>query len=1413
MKRFFAFCFYIFTAITSIAQQESGLRINEIMQSNIDCLLLEHDYPDSWIELYNPTSASIDIKGYTLQTDQGASYKIPNSTVIASKGYLVIPCDKVSSGIHTNFRLESTDGGTITLKDAKGNIIDKLQYQAMIAPNIAYGRKENANGTNDWGWELVPTPKKENKTDFSTILLPNPLFSTLGHVMTSAENLTIKMPEGEFPADTKIYATTDGSEPTINAPFKGKELSFHISQSTNIRAKLISSSALSPRSLCHSYIFHPRGTDLPIISITGNDADFYSKNEGFLWFIAPGKDNAKNNFQKTWRRPMNAEFLGTAGQTQMFNQNGEIAIGGKASRYITAQASLKLYAHKRFGKKRYEGKLWKYEKPNVSKVKSFTLRNGGNTQMAGRINDAALQRLFGTHITNLDYQAYSPAIVYINGQYKGVCGIRERSNEDFVEANYDGLEDIEILDQGAYLYPGTRNSTSFKKVYDLYTSSSSKYSDFEAVIDIDNFMKTMIVEMFATNSDWPHNNISMWKKNGTGSKWRWILKDLDFFSTGNMPPFNMFKFLLGNDKNGKAPTEEDAAEYEERQKINQWSQSNKYAFLIYQKLIEFEPFREKFIDLYTTYLGDFLKPKISSTLAREMRDEIEEELRETSITFEWNRFYEGDKYEESKTFWANLLPQSFSERPGIVYSHMADFFDLGTVIKMSLITNNNQIQINDVPLTCGDFDGAYYSDRQLRISAEKQGTRWSMETFKKGKSVKKINFDKPSISLTLKDYADCDSVSFSAKVEKNDFDKKLEELAISINNCKNLSNQSTIAIAEPKYAYANITGTTVLPSSKDDNVHAYIDLFDNNGNYLRKKILLNLQGNSTTDKKSLSIQFCEDEWIGDETPDLIFGDWVAQDEFHLKAFYEDGMRGTAEIAYQLYAQITERNNCYPKAFPVSIYLDGSFYGIMAWQLKKHRDNMGLDKKKDAHVWLDGTLNDKQIFQGTIGWQKFEVRNPKDLYNQDGSLYDGDNPQEIMGSNSSAYDASKGKMVRTANAKQYITKLSKYCTELKKLKEKGATKKEIRTAIQARFDVEELINYKVFSLISNNYDGFSGNWQWFTKDGEQWTVAPYDCNLTFGYNEDGTTLWDASQSSKKYDYEMLKSDSVGPMLWIKDYFWDDVKIRYAQLRDEGIINAASITALTQAWYSRIGDKNYAEEWKRWPNSPCVKNFKDSPTRFEEWITKRIELEDDYLGYHPNINTYELTITETEWATICLPFSFQIPENVTAYTVTGIASDGCTLTLEDATMAEANKPYLLNGPQSKYELSGETIIAQIDDPDYLKNGILVGTLTNIYAPSGSYVMQNNNVNGIGFYAVNSDKYIVLPANRAYLSTTDASSLGHYRISDDVSNIKTFYTEDKQPATNFNYWGQKSRNDAQGFQIRRMPDGSFQKVFINK
>lgn len=713
--------------------------INEIMQSNLDCFLYKHDFPDSWVELYNPTGTDIDIYDYAigLTSSYASAYHFAVHETIRAKGFLVIPCDKKASELSTDFRLQSTTAGEIYLFDASGKLIDQLSHPAMPAANIAYGR--NKKGQDVWGWELKPTPGKPNAGGHSEILLPNPVFSMTGRVMSSAATITVTMPDGDLPSDTKIYVTTDGSEPTLKST-SAKKHTFNVSKSKIIRAKLMSATTLSRPSLTQSYIFHPRTTTLPIISIVTDDSYLYGSKEGILSKAVDSDGIA--NYLQTWRRPINAEYLGVAGDEPLFNQVAETAVGGSYSRKYS-QKCLKLYANKRFGTKRFNGAFWK-GKPAVTKSKSFMVRNGGNAFWHARINDALVQCIFGRHIENLDYQEYEPAIVYINGVYKGEFGLRERSDEDYVEANY-GLEDIEIATHLSYLPSSDeRYQTSFYKLYDLYCDSTSTYEQLAELIDVDNFLQTLIAEIFAENTDFPRRNVFMWRPATDDGKWRWILKDLDRFAFNHNVPanFRMLKYLLG-------PVSKSDFEYSYFQ-----VKDVKESIKIYQKMMSFPEFQEAFIDAFSTYLGDFLKPSVTLQMLESMKAEIDTEITATFKLYN-QKMSNYNSGMDTIRFHCRV-------RPSYIYKEIADYFSLGSVIPMTLSPNGADVTINEIRLTEGDFEGAYYSNRELRLNSGANNVGWVMSTFdQNGELISETKFAKRAVTVRLGDYSGCASVAFS----------------------------------------------------------------------------------------------------------------------------------------------------------------------------------------------------------------------------------------------------------------------------------------------------------------------------------------------------------------------------------------------------------------------------------------------------------------------------------------------------------------------------------------------------------------------------------------------------------------------------------------------------------------------------
>ena len=81
MKRLFtAAMLLVITTISANAQ----LVINEIMQSNVECFFDNEtkEFPDSWVELYNPTDKDINLKDYWLGTKADGSKASPGGIAL-----------------------------------------------------------------------------------------------------------------------------------------------------------------------------------------------------------------------------------------------------------------------------------------------------------------------------------------------------------------------------------------------------------------------------------------------------------------------------------------------------------------------------------------------------------------------------------------------------------------------------------------------------------------------------------------------------------------------------------------------------------------------------------------------------------------------------------------------------------------------------------------------------------------------------------------------------------------------------------------------------------------------------------------------------------------------------------------------------------------------------------------------------------------------------------------------------------------------------------------------------------------------------------------------------------------------------------------------------------------------------------
>lgn len=470
------------------------------------------------------------------------------------------------------------------------------------------------------------------------------------------------------------------------------------------------------------------------------------------------------------------------------------------------------------------------------------------------------------------------------------------------------------------------------------------------------------------------------------------------------------------------------------------------------------------------------------------------------------------------------------------------------------------------------------------------------------------------------------------------------------------SESRFIQIPEPRFAIANITNIESMPTTKTDNKKAFFEFWDMQGNYFKKHAILNAQGRSSMnwEKKNISLDLCDDEWIGDETPEVRFGNWVPQDSFHVKAYYTDVVRGLCPISYKLYEQIVRTRGdkydrpwkkalidyskiettsksfgnpyvgdydlltdtgarCFPDGFPIAVYLNGKFYGIFSLQLKKHRDNYHLNKSTAEHVHLDGILNEVTIFngKGNIDWSQFEVRNPKGLYAIGGNKYDADVKQEeIAGDtevnawieagtlpNGKAIDSkTKKALLMTAKVKKYILDFAETVPTIKSAMatyEASSKSEEDLKALKSVYEKYfDVQNMEDYMIIGD----ILGNGDGFAGN---WQWFTYDgVKWWVGLYDCDLVFggsWKGELTIPPYKYH-VDSSTNKPDGYIVRYYNDDMKARYKELADNNIISVDNIVSIMKDWCMRIGTSFYKKEYEKWKDSPCLS---DSVINEEYW----------------------------------------------------------------------------------------------------------------------------------------------------------------------------------------------------------------------
>ncbi|MFC2133412.1 CotH kinase family protein [Bacteroidota bacterium] len=640
------------------------LVINEFLASN-ETINRDPDYIEfsDWIELFNVSGNTIDIGGYFLTDNLSDSTKwqIPGNTSIDPGGFLIFWADgkdTTLTGFHLNFKLQKS-GEEIGLYNPQGVLIDNIVYIPQSS-DVSFGRKPD--GSSYWYLFNNPTPGSTNSTE-SFLKSSPPEFSLECGFYSEAQMLTITTNA----PDAVIRFTMNGNDPDETSPVyvspiqirsrAGEANNFsmirtnrdpfmwlpdweppndEVFKSTVVRARVFESEKDPSDIVTKTYFvdpdIHQRYATIPVISLVSDYANLFDNSTGIY---VPGNthrygDSESGNYFQDWEKPAHIEFFETGGELG-FSQDVGIRIQGGTSP-ASPQKGLHVIARSEYGKNRIEYPIFQNnlsKAKNLNEFKRFIIRAWGSLITGLIFNDAFAHRLFAE--SDLDIQAYRPAILFINGEYWGIHAIRESNKNSWYYQYHYNIDrenpGFDILQHGisngssyAFVDEGDRNHwnamMNFLNTQDM--SLPENYEYIKTQMDVDNFITYMGHCIFVGKWDWPNNNEASWRPKTPDGKWKWIQYDMEtgFGIAADLgpqyemlgPQHNMIKHVV------------------EGVPIPEFGLYGPHPVLV--RLLQNDEFKQSFIDWLFDHLNNELSPESINAKLDEIAGEIEPYLNE-----------------------------------------------------------------------------------------------------------------------------------------------------------------------------------------------------------------------------------------------------------------------------------------------------------------------------------------------------------------------------------------------------------------------------------------------------------------------------------------------------------------------------------------------------------------------------------------------------------------------------------------------------------------------------------------------------------------------------------------------------------------------------------------------------------------
>lgn len=615
-------CLYEVERIAARSQGYDGkpVVINEICAHNLSGLQDGNGAYGDWIELYNPGENPVDLSGWTLSDDKDdpGRWTFPEGTVLDE--YLIVFADLADTQdaagyCHTSFALK-TNGETLYLYDAQGDLVDKLKYPEQDF-DITYGRAFGSGS--QAGTFATATPGAANPVDFLNETREAPLGTAEFSLPAGFYDGKIEVALTADDPEALIFYTTDGSDPkdngklytgAISVTSRAGEKNEYVSipnrfgygysdflkayaydyapdpvdKATTITVRLYKDGCWAEEMTAATYWVDVQSHTLPVVSVTADPQELfgpegiYTPGATYYTMLQQGVIGKNANFMSGENIDARVQILNSEAQQSLETQ---ISIAGQNSRLWFPMKNLSVdlqQENEPLSQALYEDGL-----------DGFSLKGTGNGGWQYFYLDGFWNNyLYGR---SLGAQYNIPVVLYLEDEYWGIYCIRNKKNADFIAQQYDVDPDSVVICTSTE--PDEEDSIhTLDAILRELPCDESGWAWINEHFDVESYIDYVIPNLYANNWDGLRtaSNTILWKATEGSSeayadgRWRFLLNDLDMTVVyGFMDPIADLVYNTAETYNMQ--------------------------HVLFQKLWEYEEFRTMFAERFRTEMETTYAPE------------------------------------------------------------------------------------------------------------------------------------------------------------------------------------------------------------------------------------------------------------------------------------------------------------------------------------------------------------------------------------------------------------------------------------------------------------------------------------------------------------------------------------------------------------------------------------------------------------------------------------------------------------------------------------------------------------------------------------------------------------------------------------------------------------------------------------